>query len=96
MSSYAPPSGPPPPRVPEGWKAQWNDQYHEWFVPLPLSTSKAIKTNFQLGKVLPRLPLFPLRSLGPSALLRWRRHNSPRKEWGVSYNESLPHPRRWR
>ncbi|KAL9604224.1 MAG: hypothetical protein Q9219_000622 [cf. Caloplaca sp. 3 TL-2023] len=31
MSDYAPPSGPPPPKVPEGWKAQWNDQYHEWF-----------------------------------------------------------------
>src|SRR5690242_7790823 len=23
--------GPPPPKVPEGWKAVWNDQYHEWF-----------------------------------------------------------------
>ncbi|RYF30497.1 MAG: hypothetical protein EOO38_32335, partial [Cytophagaceae bacterium] len=23
--------GPPPPRVPEGWKAVWNDQYSEWF-----------------------------------------------------------------
>lgn len=23
--------GPPPPKVPEGWKAQWNDQYKEWF-----------------------------------------------------------------
>ncbi|KAI4171243.1 MAG: hypothetical protein LQ343_004449 [Gyalolechia ehrenbergii] len=31
MSDYAPPSGPPPPRVPEGWKAQWNEQYQEWF-----------------------------------------------------------------
>lgn len=25
------PQGPPPPKVPEGWKAVWNDQYHEWF-----------------------------------------------------------------
>lgn len=31
MSEYEAPSGPPPPKVPEGWKAQWNDQYHEWF-----------------------------------------------------------------
>lgn len=31
MSSYAPPAGPPPPRVPDGWKAVWNDQYQEWF-----------------------------------------------------------------
>ncbi|KAL8727141.1 MAG: hypothetical protein Q9166_006237 [cf. Caloplaca sp. 2 TL-2023] len=31
MADYAPPSGPPPPRVPEGWKALWNEQYHEWF-----------------------------------------------------------------
>ncbi|KAI4221761.1 MAG: hypothetical protein L6R36_006655, partial [Xanthoria steineri] len=31
MADFAPPSGPPPPRVPEGWKAQWNEQYHEWF-----------------------------------------------------------------
>ncbi|KAF2264290.1 hypothetical protein CC78DRAFT_533352 [Lojkania enalia] len=31
MSEFAPPSGPPPPKVPEGWKAVWNDQYSEWF-----------------------------------------------------------------
>jgi len=31
MADFAPPSGPPPPKVPEGWKAQWNDQYKEWF-----------------------------------------------------------------
>ncbi|KAI4152111.1 MAG: hypothetical protein LQ340_003096 [Diploschistes diacapsis] len=27
----APPPGPPPPKVPEGWKAVWNSQYSEWF-----------------------------------------------------------------
>lgn len=31
MGDFLPPSGPPPPHVPEGWKAQWNDQYKEWF-----------------------------------------------------------------
>lgn len=31
MSDFAPPSGPPPPHVPEGWKAVWNDQYQEYF-----------------------------------------------------------------
>ncbi|KAF2734868.1 hypothetical protein EJ04DRAFT_576568 [Polyplosphaeria fusca] len=31
MSEFAPPTGPPPPKVPEGWKAVWNDQYSEWF-----------------------------------------------------------------
>lgn len=31
MADFVPPSGPPPPRVPEGWKAQWNAQYSEWF-----------------------------------------------------------------
>ncbi|KAF1926546.1 uncharacterized protein M421DRAFT_209513 [Didymella exigua CBS 183.55] len=31
MADFAPPPGPPPPKVPEGWKAVWNDQYHEWF-----------------------------------------------------------------
>jgi len=31
MADFAPPSGPPPPRVPEGWKAVWNAQYNEWF-----------------------------------------------------------------
>jgi hypothetical protein len=29
--SFAPPSGPPPPKVPEGWKAVWNNEYKEWF-----------------------------------------------------------------
>ncbi|KAF8848894.1 hypothetical protein BDZ45DRAFT_680914 [Acephala macrosclerotiorum] len=31
MDSFDAPPGPPPPKVPEGWKAQWNDQYKEWF-----------------------------------------------------------------
>ncbi|KAK5086152.1 WW domain-containing protein wwm1 [Exophiala xenobiotica] len=31
MSDFAPPTGPPPPQVPEGWKAVWNDQYQEYF-----------------------------------------------------------------
>lgn len=31
MADYAPPSGPPPPKVPEGWKAVWNNDYNEWF-----------------------------------------------------------------
>jgi len=31
MADYAPPTGPPPPKLPEGWKAVWNDQYSEWF-----------------------------------------------------------------
>ncbi|SPO03823.1 uncharacterized protein DNG_06506 [Cephalotrichum gorgonifer] len=34
MSNFAPPPGPPPPKapeVPEGWLAQWNEQYKEWF-----------------------------------------------------------------
>ncbi|KAK5258193.1 WW domain-containing protein wwm1, partial [Exophiala xenobiotica] len=31
MADYIPPTGPPPPRVPEGWKAVFNDQYKEWF-----------------------------------------------------------------
>ncbi|KAF2854970.1 hypothetical protein T440DRAFT_199499 [Plenodomus tracheiphilus IPT5] len=31
MADFAPPPGPPPPKVPEGWKAVWNPQYSEWF-----------------------------------------------------------------
>jgi hypothetical protein len=30
--SFAPPSGPPPPSVPEGWKAQYDDRYQTWYV----------------------------------------------------------------
>ncbi|WEW56337.1 WW domain-containing protein wwm1 [Emydomyces testavorans] len=29
--SFAPPPGPPTPRVPEGWKAQYHDGYKEWY-----------------------------------------------------------------
>ncbi|EEH02935.1 predicted protein [Histoplasma capsulatum G186AR] len=29
--SFAPPAGPPPPRVPDGWVAQFDDKYKEWF-----------------------------------------------------------------
>ncbi|KAK3386960.1 hypothetical protein B0H63DRAFT_447862 [Podospora didyma] len=31
MADFEAPSGPPPPKVPEGWIARWNDQYKEWF-----------------------------------------------------------------
>jgi hypothetical protein len=31
MADFAPPPGPPPPSVPEGWKAVFNDQYKEWY-----------------------------------------------------------------
>ncbi|KUI57680.1 hypothetical protein VP1G_05047 [Cytospora mali] len=31
MADFEAPSGPPPPRVPEGWVARWNAQYSEWF-----------------------------------------------------------------
>lgn len=31
MADFDAPSGPPPPKVPEGWVARWNDQYKEWF-----------------------------------------------------------------
>ncbi|CAD6452707.1 154a8a86-f6f8-4828-8552-1bcccb70b6b9 [Sclerotinia trifoliorum] len=31
MNDFAPPTGPPPPQVPAGYKAVWNDQYKEWF-----------------------------------------------------------------
>ncbi|EMC96407.1 hypothetical protein BAUCODRAFT_473428 [Baudoinia panamericana UAMH 10762] len=31
MADFAPPSGPPPPHVPAGWKAVWNESYKEWF-----------------------------------------------------------------
>ncbi|KAJ5794425.1 hypothetical protein N7457_001024 [Penicillium paradoxum] len=38
--SFAPPSGPPPPSVPEGWKAQYDDRYHTWFY-VDLATGKS-------------------------------------------------------
>ncbi|KAI9851671.1 MAG: hypothetical protein M1824_002583 [Vezdaea acicularis] len=31
MSDFLPPTGPPPPKVPEGWKAIYNTEYKEWF-----------------------------------------------------------------
>lgn len=31
MASFNPPPGPPPPSVPEGWKAQYDDRYQTWF-----------------------------------------------------------------
>lgn len=30
VPDFAPPPGPPPPKVPEGWIAQWNANYNEW------------------------------------------------------------------
>jgi hypothetical protein len=41
---YAPPTGPPPPQVPPGWKAQYNEQYHEWYGPGPRNYSTTLKS----------------------------------------------------
>lgn len=30
MTDFEAPLGPPPPKVPEGWVARWNEQYKEW------------------------------------------------------------------
>ncbi|KAB8072837.1 hypothetical protein BDV29DRAFT_176623 [Aspergillus leporis] len=38
--SFAPPSRPPPPAVPEGWKAQFDDRYKQWFF-INLRTTKS-------------------------------------------------------
>lgn len=50
MADFVSPSGPPPPKVPEGWKAQWNEQYKEWFVPhfpfLPLASITTLAQHY--------------------------------------------------
>ncbi|KAF7593160.1 hypothetical protein BBP40_011873 [Aspergillus hancockii] len=38
--SFAPPPGPPPPALPEGWKAQFDDRYNQWFF-INLRTGKS-------------------------------------------------------
>lgn len=45
MADFAPPSGPPPPKVPEGWKALWNEQYKEWYSHPPASTSSTSRKH---------------------------------------------------
>ncbi|KAJ6004835.1 hypothetical protein N7540_012634 [Penicillium herquei] len=37
---FAPPPGPPPPAVPEGWKAQYDERYQTWFY-VHLATGKS-------------------------------------------------------
>lgn len=32
MADFEAPVGPPPPKVPDGWVARWNEQYKEWYV----------------------------------------------------------------
>ncbi|KAL3445508.1 hypothetical protein BJX65DRAFT_281376 [Aspergillus insuetus] len=38
--SFAPPPGPPPPSVPEGWTTQFDDNYRQWFY-INLATGKS-------------------------------------------------------
>lgn len=40
--SFAPPPGPPPPSVPEGWKSQYDDRYKQWLVLLRLRLELAV------------------------------------------------------
>src|SRR6266498_2053869 len=57
MADFEAPSGPPPPKVPEGWVARWNDHYKEWFY-VNLHTKKS-----QWDK--PTEPAQPLEETGP-------------------------------
>ena len=62
MADFAPPSGPPPPRVPEGWKAQWNAQYSEWYaadLPHPLASQVAAIINSHRGSTSTSTPSNP-------------------------------------
>lgn len=85
MADYAPPTGPPPPRVPEGWKAVFNDQYKEWYTSLsfsslynllvnthtnsPLGSTSTSTPNNQHGRN-PPFPLFvPTKTHLPAVLL---------------------------
>ncbi|KFY19094.1 hypothetical protein V491_04591, partial [Pseudogymnoascus sp. VKM F-3775] len=57
MADFEAPPGPPPPKVPEGWKAQWNEQYKEWFY-VNIYTKKS-----QWDK--PTAPVYPPQSSAP-------------------------------
>jgi hypothetical protein len=51
MADYEAPSGPPPPKVPEGWVARWNEQYkvskprRGWDIVLPGTAADWRKRN---------------------------------------------------
>ena len=34
---------PPPPRVPDGWKAEFDDRYQEWYIIAPSPPSPALE-----------------------------------------------------
>ncbi|KAF1961136.1 hypothetical protein CC80DRAFT_488483 [Byssothecium circinans] len=57
MAEFAPPAGPPPPEVPEGWKAVWNEQYSEWFY-VNVYTKKS-------QWEIPTQPIYPLGEAPP-------------------------------
>ncbi|KAI9795956.1 MAG: hypothetical protein M1833_006604 [Piccolia ochrophora] len=60
MNDFIPPTGPPPPTVPEGWKAVFNDQYKEWFY-VNLHTKKSQWER-------PTAPALPIDTPAPDGL----------------------------
>lgn len=69
--SFAPPSGPPPPSVPEGWKAQYDDRYQTWYVFTHLNEVQNTDNQPGIMWTLPRAnrngtaPNFPHRAVTP-------------------------------
>ena len=61
----APPPGPPPPKVPEGWKAVWNSQYSEWYACNALAHSIPFH---RFTSLLILLPVAPTNHVGPGSL----------------------------
>ncbi|KAL4789370.1 hypothetical protein BDV19DRAFT_395104 [Aspergillus venezuelensis] len=84
--SFAPPPGPPPPSVPEGWTTQFDDNYKQWFY-INLATGRS---QWEPPQQTPALtPQPPAQSPIPPSE---QPHNHPDQSAGAppSYEESGP------
>ncbi|KAE8147941.1 hypothetical protein BDV25DRAFT_131646 [Aspergillus avenaceus] len=81
--SFAPPPGPPPPALPEGWKAQFDHRYKQWFyVNLRTGKSQWERPEAEAHEESHRPPVEPPPSYEESKLASSMQH-------GVNEKKSL-------
>ncbi|MCJ1432108.1 hypothetical protein MMC27_001464 [Xylographa pallens] len=89
MADFLPPSTPPPPRVPAGYKAVWNAEYKEWFyvntITKESSWTKPIEPAAGAGDAAPAGPP-PSYALGSGALPSSNEKSNPNNPYSATSN----------
>ncbi|MCJ1387222.1 hypothetical protein MMC18_000062 [Xylographa bjoerkii] len=87
MADFLPPSTPPPPRVPSGYKAVWNAEYKEWFYVNTLTKESSwTKPTEPVAGAIDAAPAGPPPSYTGSGALPSNEKSNPNNPYSATSN----------